>query len=150
MKKVTETITLNEGQRKKVTLKIDEQIYEALMQTGDRAIYEAYLAEEYNTRCLERRASDNCTSLDVILDKGHDFADKTVNPVRDVIRAEQKRIVASALDKLTARQRIVVTMHLMEEMSMGEIAEELGISKATVWEIYHAAEKKLENFLEIP
>ena len=150
MKKVTETITLLNGKRKQVTLKIDEKIFEALMQTGNRAIYEAYLAEEYNTRCLERRASDNCTSLDVILDKGHDFADKTVNPVRDVIRAEQKRIVASALDKLTARQRTVVTMHLMEEMSMGEIAEELGISKATVWEIYHAAEKKLENFLEIP
>ena len=150
MKKVTETVTLANGERKEVKVKIDEQIYAALIETGDRALYEAYIAEEYNTRCLERRASDNCTSLDVILDKGHDFADKTVNPVRDVIRAEQKRLIASALDKLTARQRIVVTMHLMEEMSMGEIAEELGISKATIWEIYHAAEKKLENFLEIP
>ena len=69
MKKVTETITLNSGKRKEVTLKLDEQIYEALMRTGDRTLYEAYLAEEYNTLSLNRRMKDNCTSLDTMNNK---------------------------------------------------------------------------------
>lgn len=137
MKEVTETITLNDGQCKTVTLKIDEQIYEALIQTGNRAIYEAYLAEEYNTRCLERRAKDNCTSLDAIAEEGHDFEDETVDVVRDAIRLEQRRFVSELMKSLNDNQRTVISMYFSEGYSMSEIAENLGVSKTRVWQLCH-------------
>ena len=150
MKEVTTTITTENGKQKTVSVKIEDTIYAALIETGDRALLDAYAAEEYYTRCLERRAKDNCTSLYAILDEGHDFEDKTVDVVREVIHAEQKRRISAALKKLSERQRIVASMYLLKEMSMQEIAEELGIRKSTVWEIYHAAEKNLKNFLKNP
>ena len=148
MKEVTETITLNNGQRKTVTLKIDEQIYEALIQTGNRTIYEVYLAEEYNTRCLERRAKDNCTSLDAIVEEGHDFEDKRADPVLGAIHIEQKKTVSELLKHLTDRQRDVVSMYFLNGLSMSEIAEALGVSKTRVWQLYHASEKKLKKISE--
>ena len=151
MKKVTETITLNSGKRKEVTLKLDEQIYEALMRTGDRTLYEAYLAEEYNTLSLNRRMKDNCTSLDTILDEGHDFADKTVDILRDFLCSEEKELVIKFLRKhLTKRETEVVTLYILDDMIMVEVAEKLGISAARVCQLFHAAEKKLQEILPNP
>ena len=53
----------------------------------------------------------------------------------------------AAMSKLTPRQLGVFNLRVMENLSIAEVADLLGLSKATVWEHYVTAVKKLRQEL---
>jgi RNA polymerase sigma-70 factor (ECF subfamily) len=54
-----------------------------------------------------------------------------------------------AMDRLPDGYRVVLYLHLIEEMKHEEIAEELGLAPASVRSQYHRGRKKLMNELKI-
>lgn len=146
--KVQVTITLKTGVRKEVKVWLDESIYAALLETQNQALLEAYIAEEYYSRNLERRERRHGVSLDEIMDNGHDFAEKKESPAEIAICSEERAGLRAAIQRLPALYQKVVVLHIFESRSYSEIAEMLGLSKARIGKIFQTAKKKLKNFLE--
>ncbi|MGD0232219.1 MAG: FliA/WhiG family RNA polymerase sigma factor [Syntrophorhabdales bacterium] len=61
------------------------------------------------------------------------------NPEKYAEFAELERILASELEKLPERQRIVLTLYYHEDMNMKEIAKTLGVTEARVCQIHAQA-----------
>lgn len=148
MKKVTATITTENGEVKAVKVKLDEKIAVALEQSGNPALIEAYVADEYNTRNNERKETRRHISLESLVENGQDFAEEEKTPLDFMLRREQRAIIKQALQTITKRQRFIVLHHVLENQSFREIGDLLGIHKETVREQFAAAVKKLQKFFE--
>ena len=75
-----------------------------------------------------------------------DFADDRPDHLPDVVmdRQETTRLMGEILDALPADQRAVVSMFYYEQMSVREIAAELGVSENTVKSRLNYGRKKIE------
>lgn len=67
-----------------------------------------------------------------------------------VEQAERAAAVERALGRLSFKQRTVLVLYEMEELSGKEIAERLGIPEKTVWTRLHAARKAFRRFYRWP
>lgn len=65
------------------------------------------------------------------------IADSLTSVSRCAMRRESWERVARALDTLDAKHSVVVTLHLLEGLSLAEIGASLGITKNAVWERLH-------------
>lgn len=74
----------------------------------------------------------------------------SVDPAKPVEQAERCAAVQRALDRLSFKQRSVLVLYEMEELSGKEIAERLGIPEKTVWTRLHAARKAFRRFYRWP
>jgi len=66
--------------------------------------------------------------------------------------AEQRHAdtdLAGAVDGLPTRQRLAVCLHYLLDLSVGDVALELGISEGTVKSTLHDARRSLRNALEV-
>ncbi len=150
MKKLITPITTPKGKRKIVKVYLDDRTYALLQKYGDPKLIEEYATEEYNARNLERRENDHCVSLDAILEDGHGFESINGDPFHAVVHEDHRKIVDIALRSLTERQRAVFVAYVTESLSFTEIAEKLGLCRCRVWELYHAAVRRLQKFLDSP
>ncbi len=67
MKKVTTTIH-SHGESKTVTVMLDDRTFALLKQTGDKVLFERYIAEEYEASKIERKETRRHKSLDYLMD----------------------------------------------------------------------------------
>lgn len=65
------------------------------------------------------------------------IADSLTSVSRQAMRREAWERVAAALDALDEKHSVVVTLHLLEGLSLAEIGATLGITKNAVWERLH-------------
>lgn len=72
-----------------------------------------------------------------------------VDPLREAQRAEARRLVAAAIDRLPAHEREVLVLKEFEEMKYREIAELLGIPIGTVMSRLYSARRRLAEALEV-
>lgn len=107
-----------------------------------------YAAMEHRDKLIERKETRRHQSLDKSLEHGWDVADPSADVALQAEQDEDKERLYAALRKLTDKQRAVLLLYIEEGKSFREIGEELGIHKDTVKEHYHAAIKKLKNFLQ--
>ena len=68
--------------------------------------------------------------------------------LQEVLRQERCQTVRQAVSKLTDHYKIPVLLYYMEEMSVSQIAEIMGIPPGTVKSRLHKARKQLESELE--
>ena len=106
-----------------------------------------YAAMEHRDKLIERKETRRHQSLDKSLDHGWDVADPSADVALQAEQDEDKERLYAALQKLTDKQRAVLTLYIEEGKSFREIGEELGIHKDTVKEHYHAAIKNLRKIL---
>lgn len=71
-------------------------------------------------------------------------------PQQPVEQAERAAAVERALDRLSFKQRTVLVLYEMEDLSGKEIAERLGIPEKTVWTRLHAARKAFRRVYRWP
>lgn len=75
-----------------------------------------------------------------------------VSPEERYIEEELQKIlkkrIHTAMDKLTERQKTVIYKTFWEDKTLREIADELGVSHITVYEILESAKKKMKKILE--
>ncbi|HEY0038835.1 MAG TPA: sigma-70 family RNA polymerase sigma factor [Longimicrobium sp.] len=74
--------------------------------------------------------------------------DPARSPEQELVSAEIAAAVWGALDSLTARQRDVVVLRLIEGLSVRETASRLGCAEGTVNATLHAALARLQPLLE--
>ena len=66
-------------------------------------------------------------------------------PELDLERRENARLLREILDSLTASQRLLVGMYYYEQMPVGQIARDLGVSPGTVKTQLYRSRKKIET-----
>jgi RNA polymerase sigma factor FliA len=74
--------------------------------------------------------------------------DESPGPATLAMAEEQKRALASAVDQLPERERLVVSLYYYEDLTLKEIAEVLGVSEARVSQINTRAVLRLGGKLE--
>ena len=74
MKKLSTEITTKKGERKIITVEVDD-IYADWLVTQPQEIYHDAVMFEYRTSCTERKETRYIQSLDASMDNGFDIAD---------------------------------------------------------------------------
>jgi RNA polymerase sigma factor for flagellar operon FliA len=80
--------------------------------------------------------------MDIIEDK------ETPAPDERVLEKERKEILAQAVEKLTEREQLVLSLYYEEELTLREIAEVLGVTLSRVSQIHGQILGKLRRLME--
>ena len=147
MSKFIIEIKLSDGNTKQVKVYVDNRTAELLNQC-DARVRQVYLEEEYYAQNRERAETRKHISLDTAMENGHDYISPEDNPIDKLLNWEDKTQLKLALDKLTARQKEVFVMAVVDKLSFREISRRLRVNVRAVHDFYYAARKKLKKFLE--
>jgi RNA polymerase sigma factor for flagellar operon FliA len=81
-------------------------------------------------------------------------ADTQNNQIDHCYRREQWDLLAQALERLSERERAVVTLYYQQEMTMKEIGEQLGVDESRVSQLHSAAishlRRRVQSMLRPP
>ena len=102
---------------------------------------------------IEQHASAAASILSIESDSASDgtYFDVTNRDVNPLARVEQTAIretLATAIDRLPEKERIVVSLYYYEELTLKEIGMILHLSEARISQIHSKAVIKLKNYLE--
>ena len=147
MSKFIIEIKLSDGNTKQVKVYVDNRTAELLNQC-DARVRQVYLEEEYYAQNRERAETRKHISLDTAMENGHDYISPEDNPMDKLLNWEDKTQLKLALDKLTARQKEVFVMAVVDKLSFREISRRLRVNVRAVHDFYYATRKKLKKFLE--
>ncbi|MDI3340330.1 MAG: FliA/WhiG family RNA polymerase sigma factor [Sphaerobacter sp.] len=91
---------------------------------------------------LHQPDQDGETTLEDIL-----VDERATEPLDAAMRADLVRRLAAALERLPARDRLMVTLYYYEELTMKEISEVLGITESRVSQVLSRARLQLRALL---
>lgn len=77
-----------------------------------------------------------------------DIADSADSPEHHAEKAERRRLVLSALDRIPEDRRQALVLHYMEGLSASEVAAQLGITPAAVRQRLHRARQQMQEEME--
>lgn len=69
------------------------------------------------------------------------------NPLEEVIESERIEIVSRALDRLSEKERLVITLYFYEELNLKEIGEIIGVTESRASQIRSRALLRLRSYL---
>lgn len=94
---------------------------------------------------LEALQSQLCVSLDTIQDSLSGEQDSSGEPFRDTAKREMLDRVASLIDALTPREKLVLSLYYTDELNMRETAEVMGITEGRVSQLHSQALSRLRR-----
>lgn len=106
---------------------------------------------------MVRVGRTNVYSLDDILTSGEGddhihfielIVDEDANTGGEIEGREIRRILASGVDKLPERERLVVALYYFEGLTFKEIGKVLGVSESRVYQLHTQAMTRLRNFMQ--
>ncbi|MCB0825301.1 MAG: FliA/WhiG family RNA polymerase sigma factor [Armatimonadetes bacterium] len=75
------------------------------------------------------------------------IVDEDADPDGEVEGKELRRVLASGVDKLPERERLVIALYYFEGLTFKEIGKVLGVSESRVYQLHTQAMGRLRNFL---
>lgn len=66
-------------------------------------------------------------------------------PWKDIDRADQWRLIQDGMKDLLPRDRLFLKLHFLERLSIGEVAEIMGLSQSNTHSLKHRAIKRLKS-----
>ena len=75
------------------------------------------------------------------------LADPSLDPTTSLEGQETRGMLAGAINSLTEREKIVVTLYYFEGLTLAEIGEILGVTESRVCQIHTKAVGQLRNTL---
>lgn len=115
-------------------LNVSEQEFQTMLQ--DVAVMSLYSLED------PIREEESETRMSVLVD------DKAKNPDRKVNEFYLRETLAGGLEKLTVKERTVVSLLYYEDLSLGEIAEVMSLSPSRISQLHSKAILRLRGTLE--
>ena len=94
---------------------------------------------------LEALQNQLCVSLDTIQDSLAGEAGNEGEPFRDTARSEMVERVASLIDALTPREKLVLSLYYTDELNMRETAAVMGITEGRVSQLHSQALSRLRR-----
>ncbi len=145
-KKMTAEITMD-GEKRTISVWLDESTVEALEAVNDEEMTRLYIIEEYKTQLSERRETRRHQSLDRSMENGFDVAD-SYSLEDDVIRGMDKNLVNEAIKHLLPEQRELIKQVYFEGKEQKEIAQEQGVDPTAIRNRLRKIYKKIKKFIE--
>lgn len=125
--------------------------------TAHELAEESGLAEQDVNDMLFRMGRTNVLSLDDMVGRGGEgedginFMDMLVDEEADTGGStegrELRRILASGVDKLPERERLVIGLYYFEGLTFKEIGKVLGVSESRVYQLHTQAMGRLRTFM---
>lgn len=115
------------------------------------------ISEQEVGELMVRMGRTNVYSLDDILPTGDGddhihfvemIVDENASPGGEVEGKEIRRILASGVDRLPDRERLVIALYYFEGLTFKEIGRVLGVSESRVYQLHTQAMGRLRNFLK--
>ncbi|MDI9636583.1 FliA/WhiG family RNA polymerase sigma factor [Kamptonema cortianum] len=75
------------------------------------------------------------------------IVDEDADPNGEIEGRELRRVLASGVDKLPERERLVIALYYFEGLTFKEIGKVLGVSESRVYQLHTQAMGRLRNFL---
>ncbi|MFW5698015.1 MAG: sigma-70 family RNA polymerase sigma factor, partial [Fimbriimonadaceae bacterium] len=75
------------------------------------------------------------------------IVDEDANPGGEIEGKELRRVLASGVDKLPERERLVIALYYFEGLTFKEIGKVLGVSESRVYQLHTQAMGRLRNYL---
>lgn len=72
----------------------------------------------------------------------------SINPEEEVAQNEMKRLLAEAIDQLTERERLVISLYYYEELTLKEIGQVLSVSESRISQIHTKSMLQLRSVLQ--
>ena len=144
MKKLSTEITTKKGERKIITVEVDD-MYADWLVTQPQEIYHDAVMFEYRTSCTERKETRYIQSLDASMDNGFDIADESSESAEDMA---ERLTLEDAIRKLTEQQQWVVKQVFMLQRKQVEVARELGITESAMAQQISVIKRNLKKILK--
>ena len=144
MKKLSTEITTKKGERKIITVEVDD-MYADWLVTQSQEIYHDAVMFEYRTSCVERKETRYIQSLDASMDNGFDIADESSESAEDMA---ERLTLEDAIQKLTEQQQWVVKQVFMLQRKQVEVARELGITESAMAQQISVIKRNLKKILK--
>ena len=144
MKKLSTEITTKKGERKIITVEVDD-MYADWLVTQSQEIYHDAVMFEYRTSCVERKETRYIQSLDASMDNGFDIADESLESAEDMA---ERLTLEDAIRKLTEQQQWVVKQVFMLQRKQVEVARELGITESAMAQQISVIKRNLKKILK--
>ena len=144
MKQLSTEITTKKGERKIITVDVDD-IYADWLVTQPQEIYHDAVMFEYRTSCTERKETRYIQSLDASMDNGFDIADESSESAEDMA---ERLTLEDAIRKLTEQQQWVVKQVFMLQRKQVEVARELGITESAMAQQISVIKRNLKKILK--
>ena len=144
MKKLSTEITTKKGERKIITVEVDD-MYADWLVTHPQEIYHDAVMFEYRTSCTERKETRYIQSLDASMDNGFDIADESLESAEDMA---ERLTLEDAIRKLTEQQQWVVKQVFMLQRKQVEVARELGITESAMAQQISVIKRNLKKILK--
>jgi RNA polymerase sigma factor FliA len=74
-------------------------------------------------------------------------ADKSISALDRLEESQRRKLLAKSIDKLPERERQVIALYYLEELTMKEIGEVLGVTESRVSQLRTQAVLRLRNYL---
>jgi RNA polymerase sigma factor for flagellar operon FliA len=124
---------------------------------SDRELSENLNMSEMEVSELKvRMGRTNVYSLDDIVGGGDSddhthfvemLVDESASPSGEVEGREIRRLLASGIDKLPERERMVVSLYYFEGLTFKEIGKVLGVSESRVYQLHTQAMGRMRNYM---
>lgn len=135
-----------------------QNAYGQLEQEHGRPATEEEVADEMKISVAELRGSlqevrglritnlDECDQ-ETGLSLSEMIADRSMTQLDAIERKQQRQILAAAIDKLPERERQVIALYYVKELTMKEVAEVLGVTESRVSQLKSQAAARLRAAL---
>jgi RNA polymerase sigma factor FliA len=141
-----------------------ERALERLEAKLQRTATDAELADELELSLEELRElfaqlqMTSVVALDDLIGAGHAQAslaetlpdDRAEDPVAALVDRDSRRQLAEAVERLSERDRVVVTLYYFENLTLAEIGRVLGVTESRVCQLHTRAVLRLRTKLTEP
>src|SRR6516225_3591326 len=151
--RVARAILRNDGDAEDVVQDAYVRAYEHLNQFAGKAAFSTWLTRIAIHEALARkRRRGRMEELDALTADGDSMSilkSSAPTPEANTAQAEARQLLEEAIDRLPENYRTVVVLREVEEMSVAETAESLGVTDAVVKTRLHRAHAMLRKDLYI-